>query len=81
MNDVLRVVQCTTCTTVQSSPAGHLLRKGLGKVEDGKGLRVEAMELTLEIKQFIKRKRRSGFPGDSVVKNPPASAEDTGFSP
>ena len=30
---------------------------------------------------FLKRKTFLGFPGGTVVKNPPASAGDTGSSP
>ena len=36
---------------------------------------------TVEYYSAIKKKQKRGFPGGAVVKNPPASAGDTGLSP
>ena len=34
-----------------------------------------------QFEKYLKEKEMQGFPGGTVVKNPPASAGDTGSSP
>ena len=42
--------------------------------------RIYCQEFTSQTPNF-KKKKRKGFPGGSVVKNPPANARDTGLIP
>ena len=42
---------------------------------------VEIINKTISLKRQALKKKTQGFPGGSVVKNPPANAGDTGLIP